>query len=127
MTRLQRFKYQMFVRVRDFGTAHAALVPEGSKGGQALARVTSAVAEIEERLKNHVLGRAEARRVKAATRAAVFEYLKTIAAAARRVTQPEPGVSDLPVDEVRSHAGVAFGQLHVGRRSLEARGSLRET
>ena len=91
MTRQQRFKYEMFVRVRDFGAAHAALFPESSKGGQAFARVSSAVAEIDEHMKNHVLGRAEARRVKAATRGAVYEYMKTIAMAARRVTQRGAG------------------------------------
>jgi len=83
MTRPQRFKYEMFVRARDFGTAHTALFPEFSKGGRAFARVSSSVAEIDEHMKNHVLGRAEARRVKAATRGAVFEFLKTIAKAAR--------------------------------------------
>lgn len=93
MTRDQRFKYEMFVRVRDFGMAHTALFPEASKGGQAFARVLAAVAAIDEHMKNHVLGRAEARRIKAATRESVFEYLKIIAAAARRLTRPEPGVS----------------------------------
>jgi len=82
MTKEQRFKFEMFVRVRDFGLVHAALFPEASKGGQAFARVSSAVAEIDEHMKDHVLGRAEARKVKAATRGAVFEFLKTIAKAA---------------------------------------------
>ena len=104
MTKEQRFKYQMFVRVRDFGVAHAALFPESSKGGQAFARVSRAVTEIEEHLKDHVLGRAEARKVKAATRGAVFEFLKTIAKAARRVTLPEPGVSPFRLPKRRSLA-----------------------
>ncbi len=102
MTKEQRFKYQMFVRVRDFGVAHAALFPESSKGGQAFARVSAAVAEIDEHMKDHVLGRAEARKVKAATRGAVFEYLKTIAKAARRVTLPEPGVSPFRLPKRRN-------------------------
>jgi hypothetical protein len=53
-------------------------------------------------MKNHVLGRAEARRVKAATRGAVFEFLKTIAKAARRVTLPEPGESPFRLPRRRS-------------------------
>lgn len=91
MTREQRFRYEMFVRVRDFGAAHQDLFPESSTGSQTFARVTAAVAAIDEYQKNHVLGLAEARRVKAATRAAVFDYMKAIAQAARRVTRPEPG------------------------------------
>ena len=104
MKRQQRFKYEMFVRVRDFGTAHAALFPEASKGGQAFARVLAATAAIEEHLKNHVLGKAEARRIKAATRESVFDYLKTIAAAARRVTRVEPAVSPFVMPRHRSLA-----------------------
>ena len=73
MARQQRFKYEMFVQVRDFGAALAALFPELSKGGQALARMSLAVTELDEHMKNHVLGRAEARPVKAATRQAEFE------------------------------------------------------
>lgn len=105
MTKQQRFKYEMFVRVRDFGVAHAALFPEGSKGGQGFARVKAATAAIEDGLKNHVLGKVEARRIKAATRESLFEYLKTIAAAARRVTRVEPSVSPFRLPTHRSLAG----------------------
>jgi len=104
MKRQQRFKYEMFVRVRDFGTAHASLFPEASKGGQAFARVLAATTAIEEHLKNHVLGKAEARRIKAATRESLFEYLKTIAAAARRLTRVEPSVSPFVMPRHRSLA-----------------------
>lgn len=89
MTRAQRFRYQMFVRVRDFGAAHTLLFPEQSKIGQAFARVAEEVTAIETHGKDHVVGTAEARRVKAATRAAVFNYMKTLALAARRVTRPD--------------------------------------
>lgn len=104
MKKQQRFKYEMFVRVRDFGTAHAALFPEASKGGQAFSRVKAATTAIEDHLKNHVLGKAEARRIKAATRESLFEYLKTIAAAARRVTLVEPSVSPFRLPRYRSLA-----------------------
>lgn len=91
MTRTQRYRYEMFVRVRDFGTAQASLFPESSKGGQTFARVAEAVAAIDEHLKDHVIGKAEAGRVKAATRDAVFEYMKTLAQTGRRVTKAEAG------------------------------------
>lgn len=115
MTRQQRFKYEIFVRVRDFGTAHAALFPEATKGNQAFARVLSAVAEIDEHSKNHVLGRAEARRIKAATRVSVFDYLKTIAAAARRVTRAESAVNPFVLPQRRSLAG----ELSTARAFME--------
>jgi hypothetical protein len=62
MTRQQRFKYEMFVRVRDFGVAHAALFPETSKGGPAFARVWAPAAAVDEHQKDHLLGQAEATR-----------------------------------------------------------------
>ena len=102
MTRNQRFKYEMFVRVRDYGTAHTELFPESSTGGQTFAQVTATVAAIDEHLKNRVLATAEARRVKAATRAAVFDYMKTIALAARRVTRRETGTSPFRMPRRRS-------------------------
>lgn len=101
MTRQQRFKYEMFVRVRDFGTAHAALFPEASKGGQAFARVLAAVAALDEQQQAHLLGLAEARRIKAATRDAVVDYMKTIAAAARRFTLQDPAESPFVLPKKR--------------------------
>ena len=70
MPKHQRFKYEMFVRVRDYGITHTELFPESSTGGQTFAKVTATVAAIDEHLKNRVLATAEARKVKAATRAA---------------------------------------------------------
>jgi hypothetical protein len=83
----------MFVRVRDYGIAHAQLFPESSRGGQRFAQVTADVSAIDEHLKERVLARSDARKVKAQTRTVVFDYMKTIALAARRVTRPEPGTS----------------------------------
>lgn len=106
MTRQQRFKYEMFVRVRDFGAANAALFPEASKGGQAFARVLAAAAKVEDQLKEHVLGQGEARRIKAATRDAVYDQLKTIAAAARRFTRAESGANPFQLPSRRNLATV---------------------
>ena len=38
MKKVQRFKYGMLVRIRDFGSEHAGVLPEGSVGGSAMAR-----------------------------------------------------------------------------------------
>ncbi|MEP6918793.1 MAG: hypothetical protein ABJC89_24350 [Acidobacteriota bacterium] len=91
MTKQQRFRYEMLVRVRDYGLAHNEVFPEASPGGRAFARVAAAVAAADEHMKDQVLGKGEAGRVKAATRAAVFDSMKTIALAGRRVTGPETG------------------------------------
>jgi len=87
MTKGQRYKHEMLVRVRDFGAAHRELFPESSPGGDKFAQVSAAVAAIDRHLKNRVLGKAGARGVKALTRKAVFSYMKTTAKAARRITR----------------------------------------
>ena len=83
MDRKQRFKYEMFVRVRDYGTTQHALF---------------------DHLKNRVVARAQARKVKTATRAAVFTSMKTLALVARRVTRSEPGTSPFRMPRRRSLA-----------------------
>ena len=106
MKKVQRFKYEMFVRVRDFGAEHASLFPEGTIGGQAFARVLAAAAKVEDQLKEHVLGQGAARRIKAATRDAVYDQLKTIAAAARRFTRAETGANPFQLPSRRNLATV---------------------
>jgi peptidyl-tRNA hydrolase len=102
MKKQQRYKHEMFVRVRDYGMAHAALFPESSTGSQTFARVTAAVAAIDDHLKNRVVARADARKVKATTRAAVLDGMKTLALTARRVTRPEPGTSPFRMPKRRT-------------------------
>lgn len=106
MKKVQRFKYEMFVRVRDFGAEHASFFPEGTIGGQAFARVLAAAAKVEDQLKEHVLGQGAARRIKAATRDAVYDQLKTIAAAARRFTRAESGTNPFQLPTRRNLATV---------------------
>jgi hypothetical protein len=100
MDKQQKHRYEMFVRVRDFGAANSALFPSSSTGGRAFARVTAAVAEIEGHLKNRVVARAEARKIKATTRAAVASYMKAIAATGRRAARRDVHAFRLP--DVRS-------------------------
>ena len=116
MQRKQRFRYERLVRVRDYGAAHGELFPESSTGGLAFAQVTMAVAEVDEHLKNQVLGTAEAGRVKAGTRQAVFDYMKIIAHAARRVTRPESNGNPFKMPARRT----LKGDISSARAFLEA-------
>lgn len=93
MKKDQRYKYEMLVRVREFGMAQRERFPESSNGGSTFMQVAAAVGAIDEHLKNRVLGRVEGRGVKPLTRAAVYEYMKTIAKASRRVTRGERDVN----------------------------------
>jgi hypothetical protein len=90
MKKPERYRYEMLVRVRDFGTANRDVFPESSTGGQAFAQVAAAVSAVEDALTKRDLARVEARRVKAATRASVYEYMKTLALTARHAMKDEP-------------------------------------
>lgn len=91
MNKSQRYRYEMFGRVSGFGADHQDLFPEPSTAREWFKQVAAAVAAIDGYLKQRVLARTEARRVKAATRVAVYEYMKTIAHVARRIVRGESG------------------------------------
>jgi hypothetical protein len=89
MHKLQRYRHDTLVRIRDFGAANGALFPESSTGGQLFARVAAAVAEVDGHLSSRVVARAEARKLKASTRAAVLDLMRTVAATGRRASRRE--------------------------------------
>jgi hypothetical protein len=84
MLREQRVKYEMFVRVRNFGIANRSAFPEESGGGKKFGQLAAVVASIEEQLVRRLQARTEARKVKTATKQAALEGMKAIAATGRR-------------------------------------------
>jgi hypothetical protein len=93
MKRFFRTRFEMFQRVVDFGKEQLALFAESSIGGQSFAVVAAAVDAIETHLANRLVARAEAQKLKASTKAAVYNALKTIALTARQVTAADPGAN----------------------------------
>ena len=106
MTKEQRFRYEMFVRVRDFGTANRALFPESSTGGATFDTIASAVTEVEQQLTRRDLARAESQRVNATMRRSVIEAMQAIARTARRVTAGNPGVNPFKMPSRKSSPAV---------------------
>jgi hypothetical protein len=102
VTKHQRYKYETFVRVRDYGTVHSDLFPESSPGGQKFAEMRVIVATIDALLESRSLARAGAQRVKATTRARVFSALKIVAHAARRAARLDAGSHPFQVPRRRS-------------------------
>jgi hypothetical protein len=96
----------MFVRVSEFGTANREAFPETSTGGQVFAEVASAVAAIEDHMKKRVVARAEAQKVKSATRAAVMEYMKAIARTGRMLAVDESEANRFKMPTRQSAAAV---------------------
>jgi hypothetical protein len=106
MNRQQRYRYEMLGRIRDFGAAHKELFPDTSMGGQSFAAVAAALTTLDQHLSERVVARAEARRVKASTRAGVLDYIKAIARTSRRVTKDETGATPFIIPAGRSAPAV---------------------
>jgi hypothetical protein len=100
MKRDDRLRYEMFLRVRDFGIAQRQLFPDGSMGGKAFAAVAAAIAQIEASATEKLLTAEEGRQAKAAARDVLVERMTTIARTARLLSKNAPGsdaVFQLPV------------------------------
>lgn len=91
MTKDERLRYEMFQRVRDFGTAHRQHFPDDSMGGKAFRAVEAAIAEIEARATEKVLTAEEGKTSRTAAREALLERLAVIARTARLVSKSAPG------------------------------------
>lgn len=112
MTREQRYRYRMFVRVRDFGAANQELFPETSTGGQAFATVAAAIAAVADHMKKRDIARANAQRVQATTRAAVWQRMKVVAHTARRAVTIEGGANPFKMPS-RSSTDVVLARARV--------------
>ena len=106
MTREQRFRYEMFVRVSKFGAANRERFPESSKGGRMFALVAAAVEAVEEFFTSRVKASSDAGKVKATTRDGVTRYMRAIAATGRRVAKSESSVNPFRMPARRSAASL---------------------
>jgi hypothetical protein len=93
MTKHERVRYEMFLRVRDFGTMHRDRFPEASKAGQMFAHVADAVAQIEAQGLARLQAVRGGRAGKAAARKAMCEWMLVIGRAARDVARTGTGLS----------------------------------
>ncbi len=90
MTKTDRVRYEMLLRVRDFGASQGAAFPASSKGGKTFARVAQAVADIESHNTARLLAAHEGRRAKTAARQDVRRWMLAIAMTARDLTRATP-------------------------------------
>lgn len=86
MKRPHRVRYEMLLRVRDFGKSHPNLIPESSQSGQqAFAAVTRAIEQIETHETGRHIAANESRRDKHARRAVIVDRMKAIATTSKAV------------------------------------------
>lgn len=107
MNKRERVRYEMLLRVRDFGNGHPELLPESSSGHQALATVKRAIDEIEALMTARAIAASETRKDQVARRAVILDRLRTIARTSRRVVLPTGRPLRLHWPEQGSDAAIA--------------------
>lgn len=95
MDTIETRRYEMLIRVRDFGAAHADLFPAGSLGRKMFAATATAVAALGQQAATQVSGRgAEGSNSKAAARAALRDALRAISRTSHALALDTPGLDD---------------------------------
>jgi hypothetical protein len=97
MRYVDSLRYEMLVRVRDFGVAHSTAFPEGTLGTQLFAEVNATVEELSQHAATEVSGRGAARKgtgAKALARQALGQKLEAINRTARALAVERPGLAD---------------------------------
>jgi hypothetical protein len=94
MNTIETRRYEMLVRVRDFGENHGHLFPESSQAGQQFAAVAAAVQQLEE----HAVAKMSTARggvsPKSMARGALRSRLGAISRTARAISDTTPGLED---------------------------------
>ena len=95
MNELENKRYQMLIRVREFGARHASDFPADSFGGQTFADVGAVITELAGYATTQSVGRGSARErtvSQATARAALYEHLLAINVTARALALDTPGL-----------------------------------
>lgn len=93
----ERRRLEMFIRVREFGTAHAAQFPATSFAGEQFAALNSAISALETHASAQSSGQGGARQGaagKAAARDELMRDLEAISRTARSMALTTPGLDD---------------------------------
>jgi hypothetical protein len=94
MENIERRKYEMLIRVRDFGDAHQRLFPASSLAKDQFAAIDAAVKALSLHAATKMSAARAGRNDKAAARAALVTCLEAITKTARAVGQDTAGLED---------------------------------
>ena len=124
MTKVQTRKYEMLVRVRNFGVAHQEQFAQGSEVGKAFAAVADAVAQMEAFSAAKLTARREHLKAKTAAREALAAQVGAIARSARVLAKTIPGAdAKFPLPTRKSDVAI----LTSGRLFLQEVASVKDT
>ena len=125
MQKQQRLKYEMLLRVQDFGIAHRELFPETSIGGQAFKELAEATARIDA----HVQTRPPAndgRKEKAVAREAVKAAMRAIVRTAKGIERAPGTINTLVMPKGSSDVAVLAAARRLGHDAEAVKDQLAE-
>jgi len=105
MTKNARIRYEMLLRVRDFGKAHRELFLNSPYGQEALAKVGEAIDTIEKHTMNRMAAM-DATPAQAARRKIIIDRMQTIARTSRRIVLPTGQMMNLTVPRQESNTAL---------------------
>jgi hypothetical protein len=91
MTRRERVRYEMLLRVRDFGTTHRDVFPAASAAGEVFSTVEQATAQIEGHVTTKLVAARSGRQTRWAARDALRAAMLAVARTARAHARMAPG------------------------------------
>jgi hypothetical protein len=97
MKDVERRRFEMFARVRDFGATHSASFAAGSRGAELLAAVDALVAELEAHAAKQTSGASasvQGATSRASARAELRDDLESISRTARAMSAESPGLAE---------------------------------
>lgn len=94
MTKKERVRYEMLMRVRDFGTRNQDRFPVSSTGGQAFATIAKAVEQCGEHAKAKLLTAKQGHEAMAVSRKAIYRQVRILARSARELRRTENAAAD---------------------------------
>ena len=107
MTRHERVRYEMLLRVRDFGTTHRGLFPESSSGHKAFATVTRAVEQIDTHNTARDVAVRESHVNKTARRKVILDRMRRIARTSTSVAVESGALLQLKMPKRSSDVAVS--------------------
>ena len=118
MDRYQSLRYEMFLRVREFGTTHRQLFPESSTAHKSFAALATAVDRIRTHTTAATLTAGEGRKPTKMLREAINDRLITLARTSRELTSCSERLSTHTAAANRASPTAGDTQRRARRRPL---------
>jgi len=120
MTNRQLRRYEMLVRVSEFGSARRDQFPESSRAGQAFATVGEVVMRLRDRAVAQLALKQQGARARAAARAALELMLESMSRTARIIQADEPDFPNTFQAPERESAQAVLTAARLFARDIEA-------